>query len=335
MIIDQAALAGHSAYLVDFDADPKEVNLALPDRVGRTPEVYRGKVLEVSGIDLHIEGKDLPRLLRRSPRPLLTVEVTKEMFPSLYKDPYQHRVHTVGGYEDLERGTLQGLRCLKVDGLATLVSTGEGASFWRSATYRLPEAVHLDSAAWDLATSKRTPDDGFQYSLKLRVWGPGQDVEDPDAGEVISLIASGKPSDRRLRDGLGTAARKVMAYQLELGARVNHDAYLLERHQGPRDAESLGRPLLRSVSLLERVEPTHSYHSLHELLAGAEDYHLYQEPTGPPRRLDLRLGVSASLAEGESISLRIGEHHQGVFDYLSARLEGRVFLRPPVADRRI
>lgn len=357
MIIDHMSLSGKGAYLVD-SRDTGNVNLARQPApadspwAGRSPVLKEGKVLEVSGIDLTIEaapGQDLLWQLRRQEQPLISVQVAKEMFPGLYKDPYRHRVHTISGYEDFRRGSLTALRVMEVEGVPTLVSTGSANCSWKSGIYKMPEAMTIGAAAWDLAASKKTPDAGFGYDLILRYW---QNADLPTEANVKEkfLIGvdrnnpyQGKPGNDRFKDfkddqaGNPTKLTDVTAYQIEFGADVNYDAYLREFHAGPREAESLGRPLLRAVNILEEVAPAHDFFSLDELLLKASDYHLFEEPNGPSRRMRVSLDVTATLAADEDgnyewLELTVHHGYAAMLEYVSARLNARVYLRPPMAD---
>lgn len=357
MIIDQMSLSGKEAYLVDF-RDTENFNLARPsissvpaDKpwTGRSPVLKEGKVLEVSGIDLTIvagSGQNLLDQLPRQREPRISVAVAKEMFPGLYKDPYRHRVHNVSGYEDFKRGNLTALRVMEVEGVPTLVSTGSASCRWISGIYKMPEenadgtkGITIGAAAWNLATSKKTPADGFDYDLILRYWQNGQAnvQEEFLIGTDRNTPHQGKPDHDRFKDNLAGKLTNVTAYQIEFGADVNYDAYLREFHTGPQNAESLGRPLLQAVNILEEVAPAHDFYSLHELLLKSADYHLFEEQNGPPRRLTVSLDITATLSadeEGnyERLSLTVHPDYATILDYLSARLDARVYLRPPMAD---
>ena len=355
MIIDQMALSGPQAYLVDPD-DPDNFNLATmssgsPPLVGRSPVLREGKVLEVSGIELAIaagSGQNLLDQLPRQREPLISVAVAKEMFPGLYKDPYRHRVHNISGYEDFKRGSLTALRVMEVDGVPTSVSTGSASCRWKSGIYKMPEAMTIGAAAWDLAASKKTPADGFGYYLILRYWQDGQANSQEQyligaKGTTPPAPHTGKPDDDRFKEfkddpaGNPTKLTNVTAYQIEFGANVNYDAYLREFHAGPQNAESLGRPLLQAVNILEEVAPAHDFYSLHELLLKSAAYHLFEEQNGPPRRLTVSLDVTATLSADEDgnyewLSLTVHPDYAAMIEYLSARLDARVYLRPPMAD---
>lgn len=328
MIIDQVPIAGKAAYLLPESAlsNPAqaEVNLA-PMKTGRSDHLDEGQVLAVEGIQLHLAADDLVPLLRRQERPMLSVTVHKEMFPGLFRNPFAHRVHFIGGHEDLNRGQMVAMRCMEVNGAATLVSTDGDMSYWTSAVYRLPVPVNLEAAAWDLAATKLTPADGFRYSLALECW-TNTHAGESDVIKIV-LIENGTPVDDRLHESnlLRSRARGIRAYRLLLAASVSHDTFLRERHTATGSGSSIGQPLLRSVQLLERTVSSHEFHSLQELISAAGEYHLVEQPVGVHRNLRVRLGISAKLAKGEWLSVGI---HSPDITYATARMDARMFLRP-------
>lgn len=350
MIIDGSQLAGLDAYLVTRDtgdplflepSHPDHTNLAAPHRAGRTIALKDGHVLSVNAIDLVLEAEDPAALLARQAHPFLTVSVRKEMFPSLYADPYRHRVHTVAGGEDFLRGELVNMRLMEVDGYQTLVSTGTEKCRWMSPLYRMPEPVTFAAAAWDLATTRLTPVDGFQYFVKIHYWTEGHEAlneadrkelllagsADPHAGRMVREIPAA-PSPRPLSDVL----TGLIAYRLEFGAVVKHDAFLQERHSGGAAPESLGRPLLRAVSLLEQRPSALAYFSLAELLAKSSDYFWVEEAGGPPKKILARLDIRASLSKGEWIELSVRPPASGALTLVEARVDAMMHVRPPEAE---
>src|SRR4051812_12955297 len=121
MIIDRISLAGLDAYLLDSDpTKASDPNLASTpanyqgNHTGVLKTFGEGRWLETNSLYIHLEAADLSPLFSRQPQPLLRLNVNKEMFPRLYADPYKHRVHTVGGYEDLERGKSENVRVMEV-----------------------------------------------------------------------------------------------------------------------------------------------------------------------------------------------------------------------------
>ncbi|MCA8931916.1 MAG: hypothetical protein KDA49_05580 [Rhodospirillaceae bacterium] len=328
MIIDRMPLAGRAAYLGDGDS----INLAAAaDQSGRTDEILEGQSYEIAGLSLYLEGDDLLALYARDDKPLIQVAVIKEMFPGLFADPNAHRVHTVAGFEDLRRGTRAGLRALEVDGIPTLVATGTGKSGWRSAIYRMPHAITLSDAAWDMAVSRLTPADTFTYSLSVEVWVSGQDIE-AEPGTVVALTPpDAGPGQARLATGLtlpdGSPVDKVIAYRVLLSAEVYHDTLLSERHVGLPSDEGLGCPLLRAVHLLEPTVSSLDFHSLHEIEAAGAQARLLDPPKFT--RMIASLDVPATLNRKERMQIRV---RKDAFKRAEAWLDGEVRLRPPLVD---
>jgi hypothetical protein len=330
MIIDQTTLAGRGAYLVDLDGN---VNLAFrpAPNIGRWPkyddEIGEGKIIDVEGINLQIESADLLTLYSYQARPILSLTIIKEMFPGLYNDPYAHRVHKIGGFDDFKRGRAKNIDVLEVEGTPTLVSVGYQACSWLSPIYNMPEPVSIDAVAWDLATARRPQDESFKYELEYRAWtgfGGGSPT-------VTVQLAHNLPPDagrfKNIEAEVGNL--EVVAYQIFFRANVKHDAYLRERYVGTRRGESLGRPLLRAVNVLEQVEPLHTLYSLYELCLRSGEHLLFEQGTEPPQRLTVSLDVAATLTKGESVELTV--HHEG-FTNVEARLDATVLVRPPAPD---
>ncbi len=335
MIIDQIVLAGSAAYLkrddVDED-DPEVLNLAQGTRIGSSATPGEGLVQEINGLNLQIERDDVMELFARQAEPLIAVEVWKEMFPGLFKDPYAHRVHRVAGFEDFGRGTLENLRVMEVDGVPALVSLGAGEpSRWLSPIYQMPGPLNFDAVAWDIPSAKTTTPDAFTYGLRLYVWREGEDLG--AAPTSVGVVKGAPPRRNRFRDNLQSKLADVIAYQVEFTATVKADAFLNERHSGTAGGESLGRPLLTGVHLLEMVSSAHNYHSLQEMIEDSSDYSLFDLGNDPPRRLTCALNLTATLTVGERIVLKVPRADPKL-KRLEARLDANVLLRPPRIDKR-
>ncbi|MDX2151782.1 MAG: hypothetical protein SFV54_13670 [Bryobacteraceae bacterium] len=328
MIIDTSRLAGARAYLRTATGlfDLVQAPLAGGTHSGEFPVKGEGVLVEIDSLDLYLQSGKLVDLFRRQDRRILSLEVQKEMFPGLFADPYRHRVHAIGGMEDFLRGQCFNLRPLDVDGVPVLVSTGTADSTWTSAVYHFGEPVKLTAASWDLATSRLTPEQGFRYEMKLHLWNPGSPVTGPHDAE-LALAADQTPAAPRL---LEFAPRTAVAYRVVFKATVRHDAFLRERLTISSGDPSVGRPLLRSVNVLESVNPAHDFHSLQELTSMADEYKLLDNPDGPPTRLSVSLPLAASLTDGERIRLTVTG---GLWDVVEARLNGRVSIRPPMIDK--
>lgn len=336
MILDTIKLSGEKAYL----RQNGEINLGAPDsaKTGVHDHVGKGTLMELSGIFIQIEGPDLLPLFQRGDAPLLSIDVVKEMFPELKKDPYKHRVHTIGGYDDFNRSQLQNLRVIEVDGYPTLVSAGENPCKWTSPLYQFSQPFTFDSAAWYLPTSKLTPKDGFAYDLTLHFWKSNEALDQPAPNKVVLASANTAPDADRTRDAIDSQAAGIVAYQLELNATVKHDTYLKERSIGDDDKRTMGRPLLRSVSLLEVTSPRYDFYSLQELITASATHHLFEEQNSKLTKLSAAIYISAALEEGESVSLTV--HNDDLpeankFTYVDARLAAEVKLKPPVVDKMV
>jgi len=335
MIIDQIQLAGDEAYLaapggLDLAAGPVPATgrLNIPGVVeqGGMRTLPEGMRLEMAGLHLVVESDALAELLARQSDLLFTIDIRKEMFPALFRDPFGHRVHRVGGREDFRRGEPRGIEVMEVDGVATLVSVKPQCD-WSSAIYRFPRPITVVAAAWDLAASRLTDPDTFHYALGLDVWRPGQSLSSvPDSHDLAPDLT---PAEARVwepapgRPPIGDVA----AYRIRFKAEVAADAYLFERH--PTMRGSLGRPLLRAIHLLEPVPHAHAFYSLGELLTRASDKLVVEADGGPPRRLTATLPLPAVLEEGEGIELTL---HDDRLTRFEARLDAMLSLRPPVAE---
>lgn len=340
MIIDRARSAGADAYLHRPD-DPTSVNLAAPAPVtARTPDLPDGVLHDVTGLRLVVEGPDLGGLLARTAdRPLLSVTVAKEMFPGLVADPFGHRVHTVAGFDDLQRGTAVACRALDVEGIPTLVSLGAGAVSWTSPVYPLPAPVAFGAASWDLAGSRLGADNDYAYSLALSVWPDRDRTDEPPL--TVPLAEAAGPAALRSVAGLADllvsdgAPVPVGAFRIEFTATVTRDAALRVRHDragGPVLGESIGTPLLRGVHLLEPVPSCYDLASLSELLRHCSEYHLLDSPAGPATRLvallDLPVRLTRTPEGSEYVQVAVLD---GGLETVEVLVEATVHTRPPRA----
>ena len=154
MIIDKIQLAGLEAYFKDPN-NYGQINLA-GQVTSRTKPLGKGKQLEISAIELLIESdSDLTDLFNFQSNPLFSITVMKEMFPALFADPFRHRVHNIGGFEDFKRGTLENAKAMDIDGIPTIVSMGTGICKWTSPLYPMPEPVTLNHASRSLRPPER------------------------------------------------------------------------------------------------------------------------------------------------------------------------------------
>ena len=330
MLVDHITLSGTSSYLKD---NTGQINLArISPNKGTTPSLNKGIVVDISGIQLLIECQDSYSLLRRRDTPLLEIEVVKEMFPGLLKDPYRHRTHLVSGYDDFNRGQMTNCKVMTIDGFPTLVSLGTSSCQWKSEIYQFDQMgnqLSLAAAAWDLSSPKLVPDDGFEYTITIHTWNaPNIPATNPSQSFIIADKL--KPKDARFKDGLENNLNHIYAYQVQFDARVNFDSYIKEKFLGKFETANIGRPLLRSISLLEPVEPVFRFYSLKEMLFHCPTYHYLEESGSNPKRITAALSITAALEENESIILH---SFSDQITYLEARLNARVRIKPPVIDK--
>lgn len=333
MIIDRVRLAGDAAYLTDQGA----IDLATStNRRGQSLPIGEGLGLEVAGVHLLLQAKDMHKLYSRTDndgKPLLAFAMSKEMFPEFFADPYAHRVHSVAGFEDFQRGLLDNMRAMEVEGKATLVSMGLGSCAWMSPIYRLPMPMPIRSVVWELASARLAPDEGFGYVLRLQIWSDGQDpaTDTPSENQIAPAAGSGlaRPSD--LRHRIGIDLKDVIAYRVVFKADVQRDTDLFETQYGPDDGQMLGRPLLRAVHLLEPITSAYAFHSLHELEIRSAEFS-FLEPVLPLQTLSAFVALPALLIHREAMALEVSP---AVWELVEARIDAEVRVRPPVINHLI
>lgn len=310
MIIDTVPLAGDRAYLHAADG---RINIASATQLsGSTLPIAKGRVWSVEGLEVYVESGDLLSLLSRQQKHILRLRVRKEIYPSLYHDPYSIRILEIGGSRDFWGGSLLGMTVLPIDGRDALVTVDTGTAKWESPKYTLDQPTRLESAAWDLAPAYDSA--GFHYSLQMSVWQGSQRRE-------IKLADSAKPSDPRLLSPLPSETSDVTALQVALHVEVAADDTMNAMHSSPGGL--LGRPLLHRVALIEETPSKFEFYSVRELLASAAQYDIF-ERSGGSRCLSLTLPLGATLLEGESISIELGTDR---FDVVEASLRGEEMTR--------
>ncbi|HSK72860.1 MAG TPA: hypothetical protein VK892_14255 [Pyrinomonadaceae bacterium] len=289
MIIDRIQLAGKDAY---FKNGADKTNLVV-GATSRTASLAKGKQWEISAIELLIESTgDLTDLFNFQESPLLSITVMKEMFPMLFADPFRHRVHTVAGFDDFKRGTIENGKVLDVEGIPTIVSVGTEDCKWKSPLYQMPEPISLAHASWELAASRKTPRENFKYSLSLEIFDANQ-----NSIQIVSLANNLDPTKPRKAENL--ALPSAAFYQIEFTAKVLKDASIHEKHT-MLVGESIGTPLLRAVNLLEPVNSIYDIHSLQELLSLSSEYHLFEFQGQPLKKMIATLDLSATLVHSEN-----------------------------------
>jgi hypothetical protein len=221
MIIDRIQLSGLNAYFQDLN-NPGQVNLSGPTPLtARTMPLGKGKQLEISAIELLIESSNsLLDLFKFQSSPLFSVTVMKEMFPTLFADPFKYRIHTIAGFDDFKRGTFENARVMDIDGIPTIVSVGTDTSRWISPLYEMPEPIPLAHAAWELAASRKTLPENFQYNLKIEIFDANQ-----QSIQTFDLANNFDPTNPRKVENLNLQG--VSFYRLEFTANVKKDASIV------------------------------------------------------------------------------------------------------------
>ncbi len=288
MIIDKIRFAGKDSYFQDNAG-----NTNLSGTTAKTKFLGKGKQLEVSAIELLIESdNDLTDLFNLQNQPLFSVLVVKEVFPSLFADPFQHRVHTIAGFDDFKRGKFENCKVLDIEGIPTIVSIGTKTSIWTSPMYQMPEQVSLAHASWELAASRKTPNANFKYSITLKTF-------DANKTEISSTPIAANLDPTKLRKYENLNLQNVAFYQFIFEARVKKDAAIYEKHS-VLIGESIGTPLLRAVNLLEPIESIYNIYSLQELLSLCSEYHLFEFQGQPIKKMLATLDLSAVLVQSEA-----------------------------------
>ncbi|MBI1307439.1 MAG: hypothetical protein GC181_12630 [Bacteroidetes bacterium] len=299
MIIDIINKAGEKAYFKDTAGN---INLAQSTpSVATTPQIGKGQQHNVSGIEFYFEGNDLSPLLNsleddgngnliRRNRPLFSVTVCKEILPGLFADPYKSRIHSLSGFQDFKRGTFENCDVFNLNNKPTLVSLGTDKCSWKSAIYALPEDVSLDKAYWEIPSAKNTPPTAFRYSLKLYAFDSNNNLL--NGGAPVVLANNLNPAQPRIKTNINL--QKVRSYQFELTADVKHDSTLTERIITDK-ADTIGRPLLEGIYLVEPVQTKYDFYSLQEFISECSDYELFAHQGLPMKKITATLGLSAVL----------------------------------------
>lgn len=335
MIIDRIQLSGLDAYFQDPN-NPGQVNLGGQNPLtARTRPLGKGKQLEISAIELLIESSnDLLDLFNFQSSPLFSITVMKEMFPALFADPFNHRTHTIAGFEDFKRGTFENARAMDIDGVPTIVSIGTDSSSWISPLYEIPEPINLNHAAWELAASRKTLPENFTYNLKLSVFDANQTFIQAVnfANHFDPSVNNFDPTHPRKVENLNLQG--VSFYQVEFIADVKKDASIYEKHT-TLVGESIGTPLLRAINLLEHVESIYKIYSLQELLSLSSDYHLFEFQGQPLTKMLATLDLSATLVWSENEDLQSGIYefleiavNSDLFSNVEAKLVSEILAKP-------
>jgi hypothetical protein len=338
MIIDIINSAGGKAYLKDSLFN---LNLALeiPSRA-ITEIVGKGKQVNVSGIQFYIEGSDLFPLfnlleadvsgkLSKRNQPLISISVNKEILPGLFADPFKSRIHTLGGFQDFKRGTFDNCDVYSIDNKPTIVSQGTEQCKWKSIKYELPEDITLDSAYWEIPSVKDTPASAFKYSINLYAYDSAGNAINGGAATVLANDLD--PTQKRIKQNIKLT--NVRFYELELTADVKHDSTLTERIVIEK-ADTIGRPLLEGVYLIEPVKSKFDFYSLQEFLAECSEYEMFQLQGLPFKKLLATLNLSSILVQSPNENTANGEYeyitvevHTNALNVLTAKLVSSEYLK--------
>lgn len=336
MIIDIINQTGEQAYFKDAAGN---LNLAqtIPS-ISLTPSLGKGKQVNVSGIQFYMEGNDLlplfslleadatGNLIKRAD-PLITISVMKEVLPGLFVDPYKSRVHTLGGFNDFKRGTFNKCDVFRVNNKPTLVSIGSEKCTWKSIKYELPEDINIDSAYWEIPSSKETPATAFTYSINLYCYDSAGNLI---TGAAIPLAAGLDPQKPRIKN---RNVKNVRHYEFEFTADVKHDSTLTERIVTEKE-DTIGRPLLEGIYLVELVQTKFDFYSLQEFIAECSDYNLFEGQNLPIKKMMATLDLSTVLVQSPNEDLTASanefikiEIKSAAFKVVTAKLNSSILLK--------
>ena len=311
MIIDIINAAGVDTYFRDqagnFNLAQNVPSSAITQAVGK------GKQVSIAGIQFYFEGDDLlplfsllkdngsGNLVPRS-KPLLSISVFKEIMPGLFADPYKSRMHSLGGFQDFKRGEFENCDVYRVGNTPTLVSLGTEKCRWRSIRYELPEDISVSSAYWEIPAAKKTPSTAFEYSISLYAF---DSVGNQLNGGPVILANNLDPTQPRIKKNINL--QNVHFYELELTADVRHDSTLTERIITEK-ADTIGRPLLQGIYLLEPVQTKFDFYSLQEFIAACSEYELFDLQGLPLKKIMATLDLSAVLVQSPNENIATGEN---------------------------
>jgi len=312
MIIDIINSAGENAYLKDSAGN---LNLAqtIPSS-SITKVIGKGKQANVSGIQFYIEGNDLFPLFNflvddgagnfaKRNQPLFSITVFKEILPGLFADPYKSRIHSLGGFQDFKRGTFDKCDVYRINNKPTIVSLGTEPCKWKSIKYELPEDISLDSAYWEVPSAKDTPATAFSYSINLYAYDNAGNLL--NAGAPVVLANNLDPTQKRIKKNINL--QNVRFYELEVNADVKHDSTLTERIVTEK-ADTIGRPLLEGIYLLEPVQTKFDFYSLQEFLSECSEYELFPLQGLPFKKLMATLNLSSVIVQSPNENIGASEN---------------------------
>lgn len=311
MIIDTINSAGIATYLKDQSGN-FNLSANTPSKAF-TEKLSKGKQMNVSGIQFYLEADDLFPLFNfleedasgnfsKREKPLISLSVNKEILPGLFADPFKSRIHSIGGFQDLKRGIFENCEVFRLNNKPTLVSLGTETCSWKSIKYELPEEISIDHACWEIPSAKITPATAFKYSIKLYAY------------DAIGNMINGAPTI--LADNLNPTRprcikniklKRVKSYEVEFSAEVKHDSSLTERIVTEK-ADTIGRPILEGIFLLEPVPTKYDFYSLQEFLSECSEYELFNQQGSPIKRITATLNLSSVLVQSPNEDISVGEH---------------------------
>jgi hypothetical protein len=325
MIIDIINSAGENVYLKDA-AGNLNLAAAIPS-TAITKAIEKGKQVNVTGIQFYFEGNDLfplfnyleddgtGNLVKRN-QPLISISVFKEILPGLFSDPYKSRIHSLGGFQDFKRGTFENCDVYKINNKPTIISLGTEQCKWNSIRYELPENISLDSAYWEIPAAKDTPPTAFNYTINLFAYDNVGNLL--SGGAPIVLANNLDPTQKRIKKNINL--QNVRFYELEVIADVKHDSTLTERIVTEK-ADTIGRPLLEGIYLLEPVQTKFDFYSLQEFLTECSDYEMFQLQGLPFKKLMATLNISSVLVQSPYENLGTNENEFIKLEILTDKLE--------------
>ena len=234
MISDQITLGSSAAYLRNASG--------LANLGGTSPSTAKTKKLEpnqiwdITGLELLIEGDDLTPLLHLPDtldNPLMEIKVQKEVFPALFTNPFETRVHNIAGFDDFERGKSTNCFVTEVNNIPTLVSKRTDTCEWKSVVYKLPVPINIYAASWELATSRLVNQEQFDYNIELFVWQSHNTNNQADS--IVELALNTDADDARTyfptETELSTKLINCWAFQIKFTASVKVDSSFYESHR--------------------------------------------------------------------------------------------------------
>ena len=297
MISDIKTLTGKDSYFKNQD-NSMNLGALSPNSIAVTNSLEKNQQLNISGIQLLIEHTDLNQLMNlqvdaaKNLSPLFCISVKKEMFPGLFADPFSHCVHNIAGFLDFNEGTFINGKVMEIDGVPTIVSTGQEECVWTSKIYNFPKPIKIDAIAWELATSKLTPADSFHYHIKITLYDVYENTSYIEIGNDTNMLNA---EEQRSRKNLNIADINVSKLKITFTAKVFEDSYIEESHLPLTFTEKIGRPLLRAINILEPVQSTYEINSLTELKGLCSDFHFFESPGPEIKKLIATIDVNAVL----------------------------------------